>query len=421
MEYAFSPTAAQMSIRFAFGLCAFVCVGCGTARPDLDSIAEGYVRTTLMMAQHDPSLVEGWRGPASWNPGPRRPVADLQREVDRLQQQVEYAASDISNSIEHARVRYLSAQIRALRFAVERQLGRAATIDEQARDEFGVEFATIDRHQIDLIHGRLSRALRGQGPLSDRVSALRRATAIPRARRLEVLRAALDVCRAAMPEQLPLPHEDRISMVLRDALGWDAFLKYGGNGASELAVNDDSELDVARALHLACHEGYPGHHVQHLLIDRIHGERQLFELLLVPGFGPHLLLTEGAAEVGADLAMPPQHREAVYRNTLLPAAGIDPAFSTELAAVDGDLVELLPVVTDVARTYLAGGITQEEAIERLTHDALVANPRGTLAFIERRRARALVYGEGRRIVYSAMNSRDLSSLLSAFRRVAALQ
>ena len=64
-----------------------------------------------------------------------------------------------------------------------------------------------------------------------------------------------------------------------------------------------SSLDVSRAFRLACHEGYPGHHVQHLLIDRVYDERQWPELLLTPGFGPHLFFLEGAAEVGADLAL----------------------------------------------------------------------------------------------------------------------
>ena len=36
------------------------------------------------------------------------------------------------------------------------------------------------------------------------------------------------------------------------------------------------------------------------------------EYALVPGFGPDLVLAEGAAEAGADLAMPYERRVAVY-------------------------------------------------------------------------------------------------------------
>ena len=173
-----------------------------------------------------------------------------------------------------------------------------------------------------------------------------------------------------------------------------------GDRVTDLDINDDVMLDVSRAFRIACHEAYPGHHVQHVLIDRLFEQRRWPELQLVPGFGPHLLLLEGAAEVGADLALAPFEREQFYRDQLFPAAGLKTDRVTTLVKVEGLLQELLPVVTDVARQYLDGSLTQERAVERLTNDALVANPQGTLAFIERRRARALVYGEGRRVIYA---------------------
>ena len=79
------------------------------------------------------------------------------------------------------------------------------------------------------------------------------------------------------------------------------------------------------------------------------------------------------------------------------------------------------MVTDVARQYLDGTLARDRAVARLANEALLTNPEGTLAFIERRRARALVYGEGRRIVYGLMKSRDLAGLHAAFKQVAAVQ
>ena len=68
-----------------------------------------------------------------------------------------------------------------------------------------------------------------------------------------------------------------------------------------------------------------------------------------------------------------------------------------------------------------GSQIYRQALERLRTEALMANPSAALAFIERRRARALVYGEGRRAVYGQLPSRDLVALFDAFRRAAALQ
>lgn len=422
VEYAFSLTGERMSIRFAFVLCAFVsAMACGAGGAGVDAIAERYVRATLALSQHDRSLVEGWRGPESWNPGPRRPVTELSPEVELLQQQIEIAASDISSPAEFARVQYLAGQIRGLGFALDRQRGRAASIDDQAAAEFNVTFPPLDRTAIERVHAQLRLALPGSQPLDERVAALRRATTMPRERRTPVLSRAVDACRRAAATVVAMPKDESINIVFRSRIPWDAYARYEGQHRTDIEINDDAELDVSRAVRLACHEAYPGHHVQHLLIESLHAERRWPELLLSPGFGPHLLITEGAAEVAADLALPPEARARLYREHLFPAAGLDIAHVDRLVLVEDLLIRLLPVVTDVARQYLDGAITQEQALDRLRAEALIANPAAALAFIEQRRARALVYGEGRRIVYGVMRSRDLDALFDAFRRAAALQ
>lgn len=409
-------------MRFALCLTALLpAFSCTMAPATLDSIAEGYVRTTLRLAQHDPSLVEDWRGPESWRPGPRVPVAQLLDDISGLERQLAIARSDISSGHEYARGQYLASQVQALRFAADRQLGRDASIDDQARDEFAVVLPPLDRAAIARAHDALDRLLPGSQPLANRLDVLRRDTLVASDRRGLVIGRALDACRQATAAVVSLPQDERVRGAFRSGLQWDAFTRYAGDHVTDLDINDDGPLDVSRAFRIACHEGYPGHHVQHLLIDLLREQRHWPELQLAPGFGRHLLFLEGAAEVGADLALTASQREVLYRDQLFPAAALKTDRVHTLIQVEALLPELLPVVTDVARQYLGGAITEERAVERLTSEALLANPRGTLAFIERRRARALVYGEGRRLVYGLLETRDLAGLHAAFRRAAAIQ
>ena len=60
-------------MRWTHLLAALTVSGCAPPPVAIDAIAEGYVRVSLQLAQHDPSLVEDWRGPDSWRPGPREP------------------------------------------------------------------------------------------------------------------------------------------------------------------------------------------------------------------------------------------------------------------------------------------------------------------------------------------------------------
>lgn len=417
-----SAVASAKAVSRIFFACVVVSAfGCANERRTIDEVAEGYVRTALQLAQHDPELVEAWRGPSSWRPGPRVPAAGLLQQVIALEERLGRFADDSAPAAERPRHRYLVGQLAALRFAAERQLGRATSIDDQAREEFALTLEPLDHAHVRQARDRIANRLPGTTPLAGRVAALRLATTIPGDRHERVVQLALAACRDATSRILRLPPSERVSIVFKRGLEWDGYARYSGHDHSDIEINGDAPLDISRAFRLACHEGYPGHHLQHLVIDRLFTEYRWPELQLAPGFGRHLLLAEGAAEAGADVAITQAARRSFYRDELLPAAGVDPSLAATLATVEDALVDLLPVVTDVAKQYLAGTITQERAIERLRDEALVANPAATLAFIERRRARALVYGEGRRLVFTMMPTRDLAGLRTAFQAPAALQ
>jgi hypothetical protein len=150
--------------------------------------------------------------------------------------------------------------------------------------------------------------------------------------------------------------------------------------------------------------------VQNVMRDQRFETRHWIELQLTPMFGRHLLLAEGAAEVGSELAFPAEARLAIYREKLFPAAGLDAADAETLVRLEELTRDLLPVITDVGRQYLDHTIPEARARERLADEALVGDPATMLGFIERRRARALVYGEGRRVVYEMLPTRDLKGL-----------
>lgn len=411
----------------AIGL-ALIALGTGPAClmvswRSLDAVAESYVRTALQLAQHDPSLVEDWRGPESWRPGARLPIAALQPEIERLMHDLERAAMDVGSAQEYARVHYLTGQVRALRFAAERLAGRSTSVDEQAREEFGVNFSPLDAGAVARAQARLNALLPGDRPLHERVATLRRNTIVPADRREEMVRTTGTACMQAVGAVAGHLMHEGVHVTFRNDLQWDAFARYNGSSDNRQTTIEirDGPLDVTRAMRLACHEGFGGHHTQHVRIDELAVKRGWLELQLTPGFGPHLLMTEGAAEVAADLTLTRQERETLLRDQLLPLAGLDTTLAATIVDVDAQLIELLPVVTDVARRYLDGTLTRERAVARLADEALLTNPEGTLTFIERRRARALVYGEGRRAVYAAMKTKDLAGLFAAFKTVAAVQ
>jgi hypothetical protein len=93
-------------------------------------------------------------------------------------------------------------------------------------------------------------------------------------------------------------------------------------------------VPLDRAVDLACHEGYPGHHVYNALLEQalVH-ERGWVEISMYPLFSPQSLIAEGTANFGIDMALPPAERVAFERDSLFPLAGLDTSLASPNAEV----------------------------------------------------------------------------------------
>ena len=211
-------------MRWTHLLVALGVAGCAPPPVPIAAIAEGYVRVSLQLAQHDPSLVEDWRGPDSWRPGPREPVTTLQATIIGLG----HALDRVPPPVPAARRRYLAAQLQALRFAARRLLGDESDIDLQAREEFGVEFSRVDPRAMDEIRASIAKVLPGSGALASRFEDLKRRTTATPDRRNAMMEAALAACRNTIARQMKLPSDERTSVRFSSGLAWDGYARYAG-------------------------------------------------------------------------------------------------------------------------------------------------------------------------------------------------
>jgi hypothetical protein len=390
--------------------------GCAASPPpvdlaaDLRAVASRYISLAQDLARHDPSLIDHWLTEPPTPAGARRPVFTIQRDIDGLIAESERAV--LSNSgAPRARAAHLHAQLKALSLAARRLLGESLPFDAEATLGLGLNAERADLEQVVRARDALESELPGKGPLAERVSAFRRRFVVPEARRDMVMRLALDQCRVASAAAMPLPADESVDLAFVAGLPWDAHARYLGGHRTRIEVNGNVPLDLARALRLACHEGYAGHHVQYIWTsDELVVARDWQEYALVPGFGPDLVLAEGAAEAGADLAMPYESRVAVYRDHLAPAAGLPIADVDRLARVEVHLTAIEQLIGDIARDYLDNQIQTNDAVDRLSREALVADADAFVMFIERRRTRVLAYAAGRRAVLHDLGSRRLAGM-----------
>lgn len=383
----------------------------------LPSVAERYARLTLKLAKHQPSLVEAWFGSAAWGDGARVPVPVLRSEARALAGDIERLARDGTSDLsDGARVIYLLGQIRALDDAAGRLLGESRTFAEEAQRSFGHAAPPRDAAALDALRQRLSELLPGQGTLAERHAAFRRSLAVPPDRVEAVFAAAVAWCRNATRDVLPLPAGDTLTTRAADEGGWAAFSRPAGPRASDLWVARRGGADAAHLLQLAAHEATPGHHAQHVLAmaDLVEA-RGWTERALTPAFGPHRLLAEGAAEAGADLLLPLPTRERICAEVLLPAAGLSPAHALRLVTAERLAADLGMEVAYIASDYLDSSLGTEAVAMRLRDEALVLDPAGMVAFIEKQRSKVLAYPLGRQLVHQALTGTTAEERWARFR------
>jgi hypothetical protein len=202
-----------------------------------------------------------------------------------------------------------------------------------------------------------------------------------------------------------LPRTERIEIAIEPSSEWPAFARYAGSHTTTITFGSRAGHSAASLLHTMCHEAVPGHHAQHVLIDDalVKGRRWL-EFQLTPAFGPHLLISEGAAEAASSLALPDDEFAQILTE-FLEVAGLDSSEAPRLARVTKLAQALEPLVPSIIGQYLDNDASREATIAALADEALLPDPEFFVAFAERHRTRAVVYPLGKSVV-SALLARS---------------
>jgi hypothetical protein len=371
----------------------------------MNRAAESYVKLVLAVGRHDGDYVDAYYGPAEWKTASdsvKRPLADIRQEaatlITTLQAAPPAAGAEEMAALRH---RFLVRQLQALVARVDLLGGARLSFDEESKALYDAVAPTHDEEYFQRILDRLDAALPGSTPLVERYEEYRQAFVIPPARLDAVFTAAIQACRERTARQLSLPPGESFTVEYVTNKSWSGYNWYQGNHRSLIQVNTDLPIYIDRALDLACHEGYPGHHVYNALLEnRLVRQRGWVEYSVYPLFSPISLIAEGSANYGVDLAFPGEERVRFERERLFPLAGLDPARAGEYYRVQELTDELAYAGNEAARRYLDGRIDADAAAEWLTRYAMYspARARQRVRFIDQYRSYVINYNLGQDLV-----------------------
>ncbi len=381
------------------------------ARPSFDAAAERYVRLALALGEHDPPYVDAFYGPPAWREAARRERLSLDAIGERaraLRDELRAPSAPVRDEALALRRDYLARQTEALLARGAMLRGKRLAFDVESRALYDAVAPRRPEAYYRQLADELGRELPGGGPLAERLEAFRAAFTVSRERLDAVFKAAVEGCRARTLARIRLPAGESFAIEYVTGKPWGGYNWYQGNYRSVIQVNTDLPVAVDRAVDLACHEGYPGHHVYNVLLERdlVRG-RGWVEFQLSVLYGPQALVAEGSANYGIEVAFPAGERLEFERSTLFPLAGLDPAGAERYHRVRELAAKLASAVDEAARDYLDGAATAEQAQARLAAYALLSPPRARqrLRFIEEYRSYVINYDLGRDLVEHYVESR----------------
>jgi hypothetical protein len=376
----------------------------------MNTIAERYVKLVLAVGQHDADYVDAFYGPAEWKTAAARQqiaLAEIEATAVRLGSDIAAARED-GDELARLRREYLRRQLEALRARVRMLQGTKLTFDEESQALYD---AVAPRHPDSYFEDTLKeidRALPGTGPLIDRYDAFRHQFIVPADRLSRVFDRAIAECRGRTLAHVTLPADEHFTVEYVTNKPWSGYNWYQGNFRSLIQVNTDLPIYIDRAVDLACHEGYPGHHVYNALLEQhLVRQRGWVEFTIYPLFSPQSLIAEGTANYGIEVAFPNTERLAFERDVLFPLAGLDSSQADAYARVRTLTDRLAYAGNEAARRYLNGEIDRAAAAAWLTRYAM-SSPKAAeqrTHFFDTYRSYVINYNLGKDLVKQFVESR----------------
>lgn len=334
----------------------------------MNELAERYVKTILRLGQYNEDVVDAYYGPEEWKPreapADSLPAAEFLEELEAIQQQLAAQPSQGLTAAEERRILMFQKQVQAAITKIEIMQGKKLPFDEEARLLYDAVPPRFKAVYFDSLLQDIDHELPGKGSIAERWAAYRAKFEIPKEKLDTVFQAAISEARKRTKARYQLPENENFRVEYVTDKAWSGYNYFQGGGYSLIQLNTDFAIYIERAIDLACHEGYPGHHVFNTLLEQqLVNERGWKEYTVYPLFSPQSLIAEGSANYGIEVAFPAEERLQFEKEVLFPLAGLDPAEAERYYTILAKINQLDFAGNEAARAYLDGKMSREEAAD----------------------------------------------------------
>ncbi|HYF92620.1 MAG TPA: hypothetical protein VD969_10235 [Symbiobacteriaceae bacterium] len=380
---------------------------------------QDYVRLALRIERLFPGFVDGYFGPP-----------DLKAQVDAEGEPAAVGLLAQANTLaEHldeqgfdpGRAAYLHKQVSAMELTCRKLAGEQVSLADEARLCFDIEPAWTPEGQFEEALAIYEEALPGVGNVEQRLGARRNRYELGRDK-AHLVPALLERTMAEVRRRtlafVDLPEGEGVTIKTVTSQPWGAYNWYLGNYRSAIEFNTDLPTNTGALLDTMAHEGYPGHHVEHVLKEHLlyRGKGYLENSILLINT-PECVISEGIATLAGEMIFGAEEARVWLTGEVYPVAGIEAEYADQ--AKLNRAAELLAGVRGNAVFMLhAEGRSDEDVVQYLMRYGLMPEDRAhkAMAFLKSPlwRAYTFTYFYGRRLMQPLLQGPDR---LHVFRRL----
>ncbi|WP_263417673.1 hypothetical protein [Terriglobus albidus] len=353
-------------------------------------IVEQYLKLAVSLGERDPDFLDFYTGPEPLALAARTPLPSLEKiEQDRKRLQAQL----LDSGLDAGRVTFLGQQLNAMNQRVRQLRGVTAGFNEESRNYFGVVAPPdTDAAQRAKVRTEISTLI---GPGAKAYSSYEAMFVVPAKHIPAVFETALKVCREQTRAHISMPAGEQVDVVYVINKPWAAFSRYLGNAHSQIQVNLEFPQTVDRLLDLACHEGYPGHHVFNTLREEaLVKQRRQLEWTAQPAFSPQSFVSEAAASYAPRMVLEDATRMQIEHDVLFPIVGLPQRDIERYLRVEKLIAMLHTGEPEIAREYLDGRLEFARALSRLEEELLMEHGETMLTYLNEYRSYMLTYTVG---------------------------
>ena len=370
-----------------------------------NTLAQEYVSLVLSLGKHHEYYIDAYYGPEELRSDTLISLEDLLLSFNALIKKVDVFEIDEKQI---RRKEFLYLHLLSARTFLKMIQGETLCFDEESKALYDAVSPVLDENILNTYLDELSALLSSPSSLNTAMNHFMQDFVIPKDKLDLVFKTAMDESRLRCKEHIDLASNENFEIKYVQDQVWSAYNWYKGNNYSVIELNTDFPMCISRALDLACHEAYPGHHVFNSLMEKhLFYEKGFIEYSVYTLYSPLSLLAEGSANYGIELCFDEKNKRDFEVNVLFPLALIDKKKADLYYKVQEVLKKLSYAVNMVAQQYLDEVISEEKAIELLMKYNLINKEKSTqrLAFIKFNRSYVINYNLGEDIVKEYINKK----------------